>query len=176
MASKHGMARLGDVRTHAVVAEAHVVEGHVVLPDGLGRLAVVGQRLVVLADAVVEAPDLEGDVLPAERRGWRGGVWFFLGRCVIRDGKKKKRKGVRQQQAPSPFRSAFHSRDRYYIACKVKKPPAPCRGRGGSSSPTRGGCRGRGRCAASAPTSAPARHRGVGGGVGRLCVWRGIMV
>jgi hypothetical protein len=49
--------------TGTVVAEAHVVEGDVVLADGGGGVPVVLERLLVLPDAVVEPTDLERDVL-----------------------------------------------------------------------------------------------------------------
>lgn len=39
------------------------MKGDVVLPDGGGGVPVELEGLAVLPDAVVEAPDLEGDVL-----------------------------------------------------------------------------------------------------------------
>mmetsp|Transcript_3506 Transcript_3506/g.13862 ORF Transcript_3506/g.13862 Transcript_3506/m.13862 type:complete len:265 (-) Transcript_3506:1160-1954(-) len=47
----------------AVVAETHVVERDVVLANLVARLLVEGERVRVVPDAVVEPPNLEGDVL-----------------------------------------------------------------------------------------------------------------
>lgn len=56
--------------THAVVAEAHVVERYVVLSDGVRAVSVEPQGVVVLPNPVVEPPDFEGHVL--RKRGKEG--------------------------------------------------------------------------------------------------------
>lgn len=54
------------ILTHAVVAETHVVERNVVLPNVLRAVAVEFESVSVLSNAVVEPPDLKRDVLARE--------------------------------------------------------------------------------------------------------------
>lgn len=59
--------------THAVVAQPHIVERHVVLSDALRAVPVEPESILVLPDAIVEPPDLERHVLTRREGGREGG-------------------------------------------------------------------------------------------------------